>query len=247
MKLVKSFNQLQPRERLGATLAAAALVYFALDLVVVRPLETERKELNRQIAAQRLDLGTVKVEAAVATVQLAKDPTAGPKGQIVEYRKMTEEAAQFLSNADKQPRRVGSLLRQVIASSPGVMLVSLKTLPVATIYEAKPPAEPPSKVGPNTLQALGTKGTLPPAAGSAPGKMPPKPTVAPLSQRSVYRHGIEVTVRGNYLSMLPYLEQLQAQRLLWAEADLVAGQYPESTLRLTIYTIGTQPLADIAG
>jgi MSHA biogenesis protein MshJ len=65
--------------------------------------------------------------------------------------------------------------------------------------------------------------------------------------KSVYRRGIEVTIQGNYLAMLPYLEKLQNMptRVLWAEADLDVMTYPDARLKLTIYTLSTQPEASI--
>ena len=62
------------------------------------------------------------------------------------------------------------------------------------------------------------------------------------SGRLVYRRGIELVVRGNYLAMLPFLQKLQDQptRLLWGEAEINVGIYPDSTLRITFYTVNNQ-------
>lgn len=54
----------------------------------------------------------------------------------------------------------------------------------------------------------------------------------------VFRHGVEVTLEGPYLEIFQYLaalEQLPSQ-LHWARAEL-AGAYPNSTLKLTVYTL----------
>jgi MSHA biogenesis protein MshJ len=63
--------------------------------------------------------------------------------------------------------------------------------------------------------------------------------------KTVYRRGIEVTVKGNYLAMLPYLEKIQNSptRVLWAEADLDVGIYPDSTLKLVVFTLSSEPEA----
>jgi len=59
--------------------------------------------------------------------------------------------------------------------------------------------------------------------------------------RAVYRRGIEVSVRGNYLALLPYLEKLQnlPTKVLWASADLKVGVYPDATLLIVLYTLTT--------
>lgn len=86
--------------------------------------------------------------------------------------------------------------------------------------------------------------TTPPQAlsdpkGAAGGK--------PGASGTVYRRGIELTIRGNYLAMLPYLEKMQnlPQRVLWSEAELDVETYPNATLKLMIYTLSAQPDAAI--
>ena len=64
--------------------------------------------------------------------------------------------------------------------------------------------------------------------------------------RVVYRRGIELVVRGNYLALLPFLQKLQDQptRLLWGEAEINAA-YPDSTMRVMFYTVNNQPAAPL--
>ena len=59
---------------------------------------------------------------------------------------------------------------------------------------------------------------------------------------AVFRHGIEVSLKGNYLAMLPYLERLQrsSSRLAWSEARLEVTAYPEARLTLVLYTLSGQ-------
>lgn len=57
--------------------------------------------------------------------------------------------------------------------------------------------------------------------------------------RSLYRHGMEITVAGTYLDFYAYLralEQLPTQ-LYWGQAHVSVGAYPGATLKLTIYTV----------
>jgi MSHA biogenesis protein MshJ len=79
------------------------------------------------------------------------------------------------------------------------------------------------------------------------GLVPPE-RIAPLLENILaangrlallYRHGVEVTVRGNYLDMLNYMATLEAlpTGLLWGSAELQAEEYPDSRLTLTLYTL----------
>jgi MSHA biogenesis protein MshJ len=55
----------------------------------------------------------------------------------------------------------------------------------------------------------------------------------------LYRHGVQLTVRGNYLDMVNYLDALEAMptRLLWGGAALEVEEYPNARLTLTVYTL----------
>lgn len=58
-------------------------------------------------------------------------------------------------------------------------------------------------------------------------------------QELVYRHGVEMTLEGNYGDMVDYLSALQALpvRVIWGKARLDASGYPVSRLTLTLYTL----------
>jgi MSHA biogenesis protein MshJ len=57
--------------------------------------------------------------------------------------------------------------------------------------------------------------------------------------RKVYRHGVELTLQGNYHDLYAYLNALEElpTQLYWGRADLVAGAYPQSTLKLLVFTL----------
>jgi MSHA biogenesis protein MshJ len=55
----------------------------------------------------------------------------------------------------------------------------------------------------------------------------------------VFRHGVEVTVRGGYFDLQAYLGDLEklSTRIYWGRAELAASDYPRGTLRLMLYTL----------
>lgn len=59
------------------------------------------------------------------------------------------------------------------------------------------------------------------------------------SEQLLYRHGVELSVRGNYLDMINYMDALEAMptQLFWGRADLAVEEYPNSRLTLTLYTL----------
>lgn len=73
--------------------------------------------------------------------------------------------------------------------------------------------------------ALGDKAA--PPAGAAP------------SAGGIFRHGVEVVVRGGYFDLLGYLAELEKLpwQLYWGDASLSAEAWPVSQLTFTIYTL----------
>ena len=69
------------------------------------------------------------------------------------------------------------------------------------------------------------------------------PAVQVQSGAELYRHGLEMTLRGSYFDLLQYLNDLEKMpaRLLWGGAELQVEKYPEVRLSLQIHTLSTQP------
>ncbi len=59
------------------------------------------------------------------------------------------------------------------------------------------------------------------------------------SESQVYRHGVELTLRGTYLDLLRYLDGLEdlSYQMYWGRVELAATDYPAVTMKLTVYTI----------
>jgi MSHA biogenesis protein MshJ len=60
--------------------------------------------------------------------------------------------------------------------------------------------------------------------------------------REVFRHTVELSVKGSYFDLLDYLATLERmpQRVFWDGLELSVAQYPQSVLKLTIYTLSLE-------
>ena len=67
------------------------------------------------------------------------------------------------------------------------------------------------------------------------------PVAAVGSKEPIYKHGVELVLRGSYLDLLGYVSDLERLpwRLYWGDAVLNAEGYPVLQLTLTVYTLGT--------
>lgn len=79
--------------------------------------------------------------------------------------------------------------------------------------------------------------TLP--VSTVTGKKEEEPAVA---EKSFFKHGVEITVQGNYLDLLDYVAQLEKLpwQMFWGRARLGVEEYPAARLTLTLYTLSLE-------
>lgn len=224
--LMERFDGLKRRDRLGLGGAVAVLIFFLVTVSLIAPDTIRRKQAAAKAAAQKADLGATMMKFDELSKQLADDPVAQQQAISDGLIKQIAEVDAALAEVDKAAPKMGSLVREMFAASPGITVLSVKTLPVVTVIHPSTAPRPPPRAASATQPGAVTKAPLPLAEAPA----------------AVFRHGVEVSLKGNYLAMLPHLERLQrsASRLAWSDAKLEVSAYPEARLTLTLYTLSGQ-------
>jgi MSHA biogenesis protein MshJ len=212
-------DALSLRERgmvFGATIAVLA---FAGHTVVLTPQDAKQAALRTQIEQQQAASAAIDAEITARVEGSRIDPDAQSRTRL---STMQQEMGQLgsellaLEHGLVPPERMGPLIEGILRANGRLKLVSMRTLP------AEPLAAPGA-----------TAATAAPAAPATP---------APVAGGDVpllYRHGVEVTVRGNYLDMVDYMSTLDAMptRLFWGRAQLDVETYPTARLTLTLHTL----------
>lgn len=69
--------------------------------------------------------------------------------------------------------------------------------------------------------------------------LPGVPVKAGAGETSLYRHGVELAVKGSYFELVQYLEELEKRSsvLLWGSVELQVDQYPDVRLRVVIHSL----------
>jgi MSHA biogenesis protein MshJ len=227
---IARFDRMNLRERAGLVAATAAMLYFVLSLLLVGGHETKSKALNQRIETQQAELEAVRKEIREVSGLLERDPNAQQQARLDGIKRTIVEADALLAQLDgAAPQAAGAVLRELLVATPGLELVSLKTLPATVVFQ--------SKSVPAALAKPAAATPAPDAKDAAP-----RPETAPRPPRSIYRHGIEISIKGNYLALLPYLEKLQKYpgRLYWTDVSLDVQTYPLAVLNLSVYTLSGQ-------
>ena len=81
------------------------------------------------------------------------------------------------------------------------------------------------------LNTLPVSSFIEPAAGSTQS--------AAAGGKQIFKHGVQITVRGSYADLTQYLKMLERlpTQMFWGMAKMNVVQYPQSELTLTLYTL----------
>ena len=215
LELMARIDALTLRERGLLFAAAAAVIVFIGHSLVLGPIYREQDALREQISQQQNNLAGMDGEIVARVQAYQTDPDAPARQKLEAIRQESAALGDSLLAMEHglvPPERMAPLVDTILRANARLKLVSMRTLPV------------------ESMSALGGQGT---AAEAPTAAAPAKAT------ELLYRHGVEVTVRGNYLDMVEYMSALEAMptRLFWGRAQLDVEEYPASRLTLTLYTL----------
>ena len=215
-KLTARFNALAQRERALVSAAIVAGTVFVFHAVAIDPLLVRQGRLLQQLTEARQNIRNEDVLMKAAETRV--DPDAVKRSYRDALRKQLAEidaSMQGLQAGLVPPERMAKLLEEMTAGSRGVQLVALRTLPVQRFENPGTPAAPV------------------PAPGGKEVKPAPREP-----ERSIYQHGVEVTLQGSYGDIHEYLARLERspQRMFWGRLNLESA-YPRLTVTLTVHTL----------
>lgn len=217
-KFASSIDERNTRERILILAASIVVVYVLIDSLLVTPVATQRKRLL--LATQNDQAEIVKMLAQVQTLVRNKgaDPDAVMKARLSE---LAAKQAELQRQIDAQsadmvpPEKMAAVLEKILANNPKLQLLEVKTLPRASI-------------------------TLEKETGPVQGQ----PAKTPVENKplEIYRHGVQITMRGSYLDLLAYLKAIESLplRMFWDRLDMSVTAYPTVTMKLDVYTISLE-------
>lgn len=213
MALANRIDALSLRERAMVFVAAAAAILFVVYSLMLGPLFAKEKTLRAQIAQVRNNISGIDGEISAKLQGFSLDPDAPNRARLAAVKADIDSLGGKLRALEQglvAPEKIAPLLETILAANGRLTLVSMKTLPATAVAEASYNSAPAAA----------------PAGAAAPSAL-------------LYRHGVQVTVRGNYLDMINYMHALEMMptQLLWSSAALEVEEYPNSRLTLTLHTL----------
>lgn len=215
------YDALPRRERWMLPGAICLGILVLGQLLLVQPARQQLRALQAQHAQESADLATIGAQLTALNARL-QNPDAELRAQLAALRQQAGQADQQfaqLQGALVPPQEMSEWLGKVLRQQRGLQLVALRTLAATSVTELA------------AAQA---------AQGSASA-----PTTAPLDKPQdawLYRHGVQITVRGSYHDLLAYLKSLERmpRRVYWGELTLDAKDSPAVVMTLTVYTLSLE-------
>jgi MSHA biogenesis protein MshJ len=245
-------DALSLRERVLLFATAAAVIVYAVYFAGLGPLLNRQATLRAQVSQQQNNLAGMDAEIQQKILEYQRDPDAPTKDRLREVKDESTALGDSLRAVQKglvAPDRMAPLVDSILRANGRLQLVAMHTLPVASLnetpgVEAAAPVKPDAGSLPGNETAAkvaAVKAAMAAAAnGASPAKAPATaPGVSPKPGSLLYRHGVEVTVRGSYMDMIDYMNALETlpTQLFWGGARLEVEDYPTARLTLTMYTL----------
>lgn len=213
-RLAERMDAASLRERALIFIALLVLVATFMDTVLIDAQVTKEKRLRREIAARQAETAALQDKLGQLVSARAADPDRALRERLeLVHGEITVIEARILEEQRRftDPRQMRAVLEEMLARNARVTLVGMNSLATTLLTDSRSDA-------PQAKRAAD--------AGAS-------------SERSVYRHGIELRVAGSYLDLLAYLKELERlpTQLYWGGAEMIAEPFSAVTLKVTVYTL----------
>lgn len=224
-RMVLRIDVLSLRERAMIFAMAVVVLITLVFIVLLDPQFAKQKRLSEQIKQEQEKIAGIQAEIQQKVRLQAIDPDAAERMRLQALKQQSAKMQGAMLDVQKglvSPDKMSELLESILKQNGKLQLVSLKTLPVAGLYEMV-----------SESKSAGEK-----TAAATPSPAKDKQESQPAAG-FVYRHGVEIMVQGGYLDMMNYMAALEAMpwQLFWGRAKLSVDEYPRATLTLTLFTL----------
>lgn len=228
-KFADAIDGRNTRERVLILAASSAVVFMLMDALLLGPVLAERKRIVQETLNDQVETGKTSAQVQTLIREKGTDPDVALKSKLADLaaRQAALQRQIDAQSAELVPaERMSAVLEKMLANNPRLQLIEVKTLPRVVISMEKEPA-PPRQGG---------------QGGQARDARPSRAEEKNSSE--MYRHGVEVSMRGGYLDLLAYIQAIESLpvRMFWDRVSLSAGAYPTVTMRLVVYTISLEKI-----
>ncbi len=219
----KKIEAMPMRERAILFALATVGLFLLIFALLIDPRMKAKKLLADKILTQQNQMIALQTELNERLAGHSFDPDFAIKTKITQARQRLQVEDAELNKLQKNlvpPEKMADLLESILKRNRALKLVSMRSLPALNLVEGKAtPKESAKDLGD---QLLGHQ----------------KAVVG----RGIYKHEVELVLRGNYLDMLSYMRELEAmdEQVFWSRSSLQVEEYPTAILHLNLFTLSLE-------
>ena len=209
IKFAAKVDGMSLRERALIFAAAAFLLVSMINSLFLEPLLAKQKKISDQVVQQQEKMKETQAQIALLLQAKQSDANSPQRERIRVLRQQINEGNAYLKN-----RRDKLVPPEKMADLLERVLSKndrLKLVALNTL-PVSPLIEPPGDAAPGQNAGL---------------------------ENQIYKHGVTITVRGNYADLLQYLTALEKlpTQMYWGVAKMDVVKHPVVELTLTLYTL----------
>lgn len=226
--ITEKFDALNQRERWLVFGALLAVIYVAINMLLLEPVLLQKKLLSNAISTDEAQTQVLQQQLAQYAGKNVNDPDAQNKQRIAVLQANLLSMEHQLNNLQTtliQPDKIPELLRSLLKKNGKLKLIELKTLAVTGL-----------------LDSVATKDAN--ASPAIAAQVQNTTTTTEKYIAPVFKHGVEITIEGRYLDLLAYVSELERTpwHILWSKVALnpdanITYEWPSNRLKLTVYTL----------
>ncbi|NMP31923.1 type II secretion system protein M [Thalassotalea sp. M1531] len=224
----EKFLQLTKREQYIVFFAGLFLFLYVPYILIIETNFAQIDQHSTKIVTLKNSVKTEKQSIELFEQALNENPNAPIEKQIAQQKEKLEKIdAQLLTLTSEliNPIQMRKALVELLALEPNVSLVSFEVLaPKALLTDNKQIAAEEQDKDDNK------------ASNSA------KTVNSKAQPVGLYRHGIQLKLKGRYASLQDYLVRLERLKwkFFWQDFELKVTKYPTNELSVTLYSLSTK-------
>jgi MSHA biogenesis protein MshJ len=210
----ESIDRLTLRERLFLFAAGLFVVGGLWQAVLAGPLESRERAANEKVTLLEGRLG--ELDAALTTA--AAGVTEGMPAQLESVQALRESVAagddqvRLLTTDLIDAKEMRAVLEELLRRQRGLTLVGAVNRPAQLVIEEQPASSAGDETGAVAVESDAPK---------------------------LYRHSFVLTLRGDYLDVLRYLEDVERLpwHIYWSRLELAIDEYPVNDVVIEVATL----------
>lgn len=208
-QFVAKVDSMSLRERAMIFAAVAFAVVSLINTFFLDPLLAKQKSLSSQVTQQQERMKETQAQLTALLQAKQADEHSPQRERIRQLREQIAEGDAYLKAT--QDKLVPPEKMAALLEQVLVKNASLQLVALDTL--------------PVTL-------FIEPSAADVANKVV-------VQEKQIFKHGVKMTVRGNYADLMQYLVALEKMptQMFWGMAKLNVVQYPNAELTLTLYTL----------